>query len=172
MSAPGIDSEAWKLQAAAYAVALGFVGVIYLVLPSGAMEIRDDGEMSVRVKALNAEIFETPIDEKEWAKRMTEGKSLSLCTEHGFLLAHQREDEKALVVRDPKTKMPVKDAKPNTKKVVNVWLAGVVSDARGKGDFRRLVDKLLWKMGFSAQFTMTTRPEKFVKMFEILRCAP
>ena len=57
------------------------------------MEVRNDGEISERVKALNKEVFETPIDEKEWKKRMTPGNSWAMCTEHGFLLAHERENE-------------------------------------------------------------------------------
>ena len=109
------------------------------------VRVQTDGVLSPHVAALNMEVFGTPIDCNAWQQRMQPGRSYILSTTHGFLAAHERGAG-----------------------VVNVWLMGVASRARGRGHFHALVLGLLCEVGMAAQLTMTTRPDVFTKMFGIL----
>ena len=79
---------------------------------------------------------------------MRPGASWVLCTRRGFLVAHERATASGVTV--------------------NVWLAGVASDARGRGEFRALVARLLREVGMATTLTMTTRPRRFGTMFAIM----
>merc|ERR1712051_146201 len=76
---------------------------------------------------------------------MLPGRSWSLATRHGFIAAHLRGED-----------------------ILNIWLAGVIREERSAGNFHALLRSLLQEVGLAKRWTMTTRPEKFRKMYNIL----
>ena len=108
------------------------------------VQVNTDGLLTAHANSLINTVFFEPVDHTAWARRMLPGESWLLTTRHGFLAAHRRNG------------------------MVNVWLAGVASEARGTGEFRALVSRLLCEVGLTVELTMTTRPGKFEKMFAIL----
>lgn len=112
---------------------------------SSSVQLRTDGRLTEHLATLYGEVFGNDVDIEAWIQRMLPGRSWSLTTRHGFMVAHIRGEA-----------------------IVNIWLAGVASKERGGGHFHALVRRLLAEVGLARQWTMTTRPEKFGKMYSIL----
>ncbi|GBG26500.1 Hypothetical Protein FCC1311_027212 [Hondaea fermentalgiana] len=128
----------------------------------GVVECNTNGEKpSRKLVEANAAVFDNgTLDLDAWHERMQAGRSWALTNDAGFLAAHERIEDDGTCV-------------------INIWIMGVRKEARGSGAFRELVGALLaeiartrglWQFA-NTQLTMTTRPEKFAKMFAILRAA-
>jgi len=109
------------------------------------VHVSTDGSLSEHLARLNHTVFGSDIDQAAWSSRMLPGRSWVITTSRGFLVAHWRANAS-----------------------VNVWLAGVLPDARGEGDFRAVVQALLGQVRWNTRLSMTTFPTKFPKMFAIL----
>ena len=90
--------------------------------------------------------FTEPIDIEQWNIRMGVRSWLILLhDETAILTAHEREEG-----------------------VINIWFAGVVKDKQRTGRFKELLKGLLSIIQWNTVLTMTTRPQQFKVMYELL----